>query len=591
MDVPHKRKVTSKLSYNQPSTSRPVSPVKALSSSPSLSTLRPKAKVNTIATPRSTKAKSVVSVSPASNISSPLLRPSSPSKTQRPITSPQAGQPRIRAIRTNFTPQVSRSTPGTPIITSVDPIDDTVTAPRYGMNAGINRSPQLSDRDGLFYSELSSNESSLLTDNQSDPPPLKKIKSKVSRVARPASAASDSLSPPLGPSYPSSKPGTPRARASSISSGVSLNSPRTKPPPITSSPAAKTNYNFYPITTATPAANPHRFASTRASPPPLSHQYQPFSSPTTRDDVNVNYDNHNHLKHRQSISTIVDPTCVPLPPHSPPASALSFSSRSSASASRSSVSAASQSSAPSHHTQHGSRDLKSGVEALVQINGFEDDENALGLTHDHVDEQESEERKVKDVAKSNRKIEDLEITNRSLLSINSVLESTRNRQAKEIRELRRKLRESRLILPPRTYRIIASNTKDEPDAEDESDDEDEQPINGSDDSAFMRVRMLINDMVESGKRALASKPEDFMVEGKGGTKVLTAEEVRFWRDSSGGTEEPTLHEGRTSPSRSAIPNLHDGDELDSEDEVAAMTLPHSDSSSSGTPLVVGTPPS
>ncbi|KAF9270667.1 hypothetical protein L218DRAFT_993242 [Marasmius fiardii PR-910] len=587
MEPPLKRKVTSKLSYNQLSTSRPASPVKTLSSSPSISTLKPKAKVNSSATPRNTtKAKSVLS-GPVATVSSSLPRPASPSKFQRSAPSPQLGPPRIRAVRSNITPQISRSTPGTPIITSVDPIENTITGPRYGVNPIINGSPQLSDRDGPFNSELSSNESSLMTDNQSDAPPFK-IKSKISRVSRPGSAVSDKLSPPLSPPYPSSKPGTPRVRAPSISSSISLSSPRSTKPPPNTSPSAKTDYNFYPITTATPAANPHRFATTRASPPPSHHHYQPFSSPTiTRDDLNVNINSSspNGLKHRRSISTNIDPTSVPLPAQSPTTSAVSFSSRSSVSVSRSSVSAASQSSAASsHHTQHGLRDLKSGIDALVQINGVEEVGNALGITYDHVDEQESEERKVKNEAKSNRKIEDLEITNRSLLAINSVLESTRHRQAKEIRELRRKLRESRLILPPQTYRIIASNNEDELEADDESDEEDEQTLDRSDDNAFMRVRMLIDDLVESGRRALASKPEDFMAGGKGGAKVLTAEEVRSWR----GSEDDTLHGGRISPSRIVISDDHD-DGLDSEEEVAAMTLPRSNSSSpSGTPPVIVT---
>jgi len=52
---------------------------------------------------------------------------------------------------------------------------------------------------------------------------------------------------------------------------------------------------------------------------------------------------------------------------------------------------------------------------------------------------------------------DLEITNRSLLAINASLEKTKARQAQEIRELRRKLRETRLMLPPLTYRAVKSS--------------------------------------------------------------------------------------------------------------------------------------
>ena len=178
-----------------------------------------------------------------------------------------------------------------------------------------------------------------------------------------------------------------------------------------------------------------------------------------------------------------------------------------------------------------------------------------------------------------------------MLAINTMLESTRNRQAKEIRDLRRKLRESRLILPPRTYRIISSNDKDEVEADDESDDEDENEdeneFDKSDDQSFMRVRLLIDEMVESGKRALASKPEDFMTGRKSGAKVLTEDEVRSWRDSAGGNGRDE-HDRGTSPSRVVVPDDHDGDELDSEDEVSMIILPHSNSNSPSPPPILVT---
>lgn len=47
------------------------------------------------------------------------------------------------------------------------------------------------------------------------------------------------------------------------------------------------------------------------------------------------------------------------------------------------------------------------------------------------------------------------------------------------------------------------------------------------------MRIIIEGLIESGKRALESKPEDFLEGSKGGTKVLHAEEVRMWRDSEG----------------------------------------------------------
>ncbi|EIN13906.1 hypothetical protein PUNSTDRAFT_140337 [Punctularia strigosozonata HHB-11173 SS5] len=154
--------------------------------------------------------------------------------------------------------------------------------------------------------------------------------------------------------------------------------------------------------------------------------------------------------------------------------------------------------------------------------------------------------KEKDEAKSNRKIADLEISNRSLLAINSSLEAAKHRQAKEIRDLRRKLRESRLALPPRAFRALAArgpNSSVEDDLTVDEDDEDEEEeeelgddglvkgkVAGKEDAAYLRVKDMVLDLIAHGKRALESKAEDFMEHR--GTKVLSAEEVRSWRKDS-----------------------------------------------------------
>jgi hypothetical protein len=157
------------------------------------------------------------------------------------------------------------------------------------------------------------------------------------------------------------------------------------------------------------------------------------------------------------------------------------------------------------------------------------------------EEVSGEEKKVKDEAKSNRKvfyysrfqeqmsnvfsfqIADLEITTRSLLAINSSLEATKHRQAKEIRDLRRKLRESRLILPPKTFRTLTENSDDDDD-ESSSEDEDEDNVEAELDStntnpskqrdpvmqSFKRINLLISELISAGQNALDSKPQDFV---------------------------------------------------------------------------------
>jgi len=205
-----------------------------------------------------------------------------------------------------------------------------------------------------------------------------------------------------------------------------------------------------------------------------------------------------------------------------------------------------------------------------------DDQDVDGETDD---DSEASEHKVKAEAKSNRKIADLEITNRSLLAINSTLETTKHRQAKEIRDLRRKLRESRLILPPRAFRAVKSKLDHDDTASEDDEDENSESLEGTEDEVYTRVKAIIDGLIETGKGALELKPKDFLEGGKGGAKVLHAEDVRIWRNSGELSEDEEGHNHGSglddgisssrplSPSHVAVPH---GD-ISSEGEVEAMT--------------------
>ncbi|KAF8314341.1 uncharacterized protein EI90DRAFT_3090712 [Cantharellus anzutake] len=148
-------------------------------------------------------------------------------------------------------------------------------------------------------------------------------------------------------------------------------------------------------------------------------------------------------------------------------------------------------------------------------------------------------------AKSNRKIADLEITNRSLMAINTQLEAEKVRQMREIRELKRRLRESRLILPPGAFKVLDEQRKraiaagtsktggtavddlEEEDDDEDSDDGVEQPP----DPAYERVTALVDALIVRGHEALRSTTESLSrgVGGIGstGTKVLSPDEVQM----------------------------------------------------------------
>jgi hypothetical protein len=158
---------------------------------------------------------------------------------------------------------------------------------------------------------------------------------------------------------------------------------------------------------------------------------------------------------------------------------------------------------------------------------------------------------------------DLEITNRSLLAINSSLEAAKHRQAKEIRELRRKLRESRLVLPPPAYRAVSHHDEVGDDEEDEEDTKAlELAVEGQDgDETYRRVKVMLETLLERGKQALQTTPADFVGNSKGGAKVLSAEEVRDRASGEMGTDAET-RDSTTPPSPVVMP---DDESLSDED--------------------------
>lgn len=140
--------------------------------------------------------------------------------------------------------------------------------------------------------------------------------------------------------------------------------------------------------------------------------------------------------------------------------------------------------------------------------------------------------------------------------------------------MRRKLRESRLILPPQTYQAVTSASEDEEDEDEDSDVEE-----GADET-FQRVRGLIDSLIESGKRALETRPEDFRASLA--TKVLNADELRSWRDSGQRTsirnglvdkqdaDDVTIH-NRPSPVVVAVPDSGSTSSVESDGELASDT--------------------
>ncbi|KAG6865779.1 hypothetical protein C0991_011976 [Blastosporella zonata] len=453
------KQVTVKLTYTEPSPSRPTSIPRPVSPTKHL---RPKAKINSSAQSLRKPVKTPRAVSPArSSTLSPTFQPKSRVTVTVPRSTPTTPQTRtsetgrLRSRQSSVTLHHAASVSSFPVNSSP--------------------SPDPSDIDG-----------------RSSPSPPVRIKSKVSNLAK----SSDTLTPS---------------------------------PSVSSSPL-----NFYPITTASASANPHRYAP-RNPPQTSPNYYLPFRP-------------------------VVDPAFVPLPAtHSPPTSALS--SRSSASLSRSNVSAES-----SVSTRTDDQNLRSTLDNLLRYTDSHEDDSAHDLEVDTDDDSQLSQLNVKAEAKSNRKIADLEITNRSLLAINASLESAKHKQAKEIRDLRRKLRESRLILPPHTFRAVkdkdATPSSSDDDSSSSEEDQDEK------DQVYGRIKAILETLLKTGQRALDSQPKDFAEGGKGGAKVLSPDELRSYAAAQGDLDMDILPQedpGEIDPTHIAVPDSESS--VDSEDDV------------------------
>ncbi|PWN23374.1 hypothetical protein BCV69DRAFT_276072 [Microstroma glucosiphilum] len=135
-----------------------------------------------------------------------------------------------------------------------------------------------------------------------------------------------------------------------------------------------------------------------------------------------------------------------------------------------------------------------------------------------------------------RKIADLEITNKSLMAINSGLEVTKHRQGRELRDLKRRIREGRgmtlgpgeiaagaaaALSPGSRYRV--PDDEDDDYFGEEDDEEDEQAKEDPElEAAHIRCRDLIDAMLNTAREAILSR---YIPEEKK-SKVLTAGEVQ-----------------------------------------------------------------
>src|SRR5712691_12669197 len=104
------------------------------------------------------------------------------------------------------------------------------------------------------------------------------------------------------------------------------------------------------------------------------------------------------------------------------------------------------------------------------------------------------------------------------------------------------------MLPPRAFRAIRSSLgpediADDEDINDEDEDDDGEEDADEHDETYRRIKGILEGLLETGRRALRAEPRDFEKQGSS-VKVLSAEEVRFWRGDMG-DDKSSIHSAPT----------------------------------------------
>lgn len=360
--------------------SRPHSPLKT--KPPSTMSIvpasRPKAKVSSSATVVIGRSSS--SSSAENSIVKSTTRPPSPFKQSR-------GHARkLSSTRSAVDVHISR--PKAPLAAHELSRQRSLTSTLDASFAGARRV------DGSFHHTPPSSPSPRLSPESGPASPAIRVKAKLSSVVKSSGFSTSptlaSSSHPSSPPFATTRPVESRPRAPSITD-LSIFSSRPPLPAPSTAPLA-----IHPITTPTFAANPHRYAP-RIPSNSASARFHSFTPLNSRD-----LDNGIHVR----VSAKVDPAAIPLPPQSPPASTLSFSSHSSKDTQGSSVSG---STAPTPSSHLYGINLTRDEHILGSGPAFDVDDtcdpNSPGQSPDSsVAYVEDSDRKIRAEAKTNRKV-------------------------------------------------------------------------------------------------------------------------------------------------------------------------------------------
>jgi len=109
-------------------------------------------------------------------------------------------------------------------------------------------------------------------------------------------------------------------------------------------------------------------------------------------------------------------------------------------------------------------------------------------------------------------------------------------------------------------------------------------VEGNGDDMYKRIKLMVDSLLQTGRKALEAQVKDFPEGGKGGAKVLSPEELRDWHGSNEhDTQDVDVDERRPNNLLHEAELSFDVSET-SEDEVEAIIiLPNTSPQQSPTP--------
>ena len=111
-------------------------------------------------------------------------------------------------------------------------------------------------------------------------------------------------------------------------------------------------------------------------------------------------------------------------------------------------------------------------------------------------------------------------------------------------------------------------------------------MEGNGDEMYKRIKLIVDTLLQTGRKALETQVKDFPEGGKGGAKVLSPEELRDWHGLIEQDDSIQEADGDERRPNNMLPEAELSFDETSEDEVEAMTLPNTSPQQTPPPILI-----